>query len=98
MDNILIVVQNLEAAQSFFAELGMELEGRTTVEGPWADRVVGLNGVRDIVMMRAPDGHSRVELSKSTRRPRCGPNRPSRPPTPWACAASCSPFPTSTNS
>jgi len=65
MDNVLIVVEDLEAAKAFFAELGMELEGETTVEGPWADRVVGLNGVRaDIAMMRTPDGHSRVELSK----------------------------------
>jgi catechol 2,3-dioxygenase-like lactoylglutathione lyase family enzyme len=65
MDNVLIVVEDLEAAQAFFAELGMEPEGETTVEGPWADRVVGLDGVRaDIVMMRTPDGHNRVELSK----------------------------------
>jgi catechol 2,3-dioxygenase-like lactoylglutathione lyase family enzyme len=65
MDNVLIVVEDLEAAKAFFTELGMELEGETTVEGPWADRVVGLNGVRsDIAMMRTPDGHGRVELSK----------------------------------
>jgi catechol 2,3-dioxygenase-like lactoylglutathione lyase family enzyme len=65
MDNVLIVVEDLEAAKAFFAELGMELEGETTVEGPWADRVVGLTGVRaDIAMMRTPDGHGRVELSK----------------------------------
>jgi catechol 2,3-dioxygenase-like lactoylglutathione lyase family enzyme len=65
MDNVLIVVEDLAAAQAFFAELGMELEGQTTVEGDWADRVVGLKGVRaDIVMMRTPDGHGRVELSK----------------------------------
>ena len=65
MDNVLIVVDDLEAAKAFFAELGMELEGETTVEGPWADSVVGLQGVRsDIAMMRTPDGHGRVELSK----------------------------------
>ena len=65
MDNVLIVVEDLEAAKAFFAELGMELEGETTVEGPWADRVVGLTGVRaDIAMMRTPDGHGRVELSE----------------------------------
>jgi catechol 2,3-dioxygenase-like lactoylglutathione lyase family enzyme len=65
MDNVLIVVDDLEAATAFFAELGMELEGETTVEGDWAGRVVGLDGVRaDIVMMRTPDGHGRVELSK----------------------------------
>ena len=65
MDNVLIVVDDLEAAKAFFAELGMELEGETTVEGDWAGRVVGLDDVRaDIVMMRTPDGHGRVELSK----------------------------------
>lgn len=65
MDNVLIVVNDLEAATAFFVELGMELEGQTTVEGDWAGRVVGLDGVRaDIVMMRTPDGHGRVELSK----------------------------------
>ena len=65
MDNVLIVVENLEAAKAFFAELGLELEGETTVEGPWVDSVVGLSGVRaDIAMMRTPDGHNRVELSR----------------------------------
>jgi len=65
MDNVLIVVEDLEAAKAFFAELGMELEGETQVEGPWADRTVGLEGVRaDIAMLRAPDGHGRVELTR----------------------------------
>ena len=65
MDNVLIVVDDLEAATAFFAELGMELEGKAPVEGVWVDRVVGLDGVRaDIVMMRTPDGHGRVELTK----------------------------------
>lgn len=65
MDNVLIVVDDLEGAKAFFVELGMELEGETTVEGPWADSVVGLEDVRaDIAMMRTPDGHGRVELSK----------------------------------
>jgi catechol 2,3-dioxygenase-like lactoylglutathione lyase family enzyme len=65
MDNVLIVVDDLEAAKAFFIELGMELEGETQVAGPWADGVVGLEGVRaDITMMRTPDGHGRVELSK----------------------------------
>ena len=65
MDNVLIDVDDLEAVQAFFAELGMELEGETTVEGPWVDRVVGLNDVRaDIATLRTPDGHSRVELTK----------------------------------
>ena len=65
MDNILIVVDDLEAAIAFFGELGMELEGETTLEGDWVDRVVGLDDVRaDVAMMGTPDGHSRVELSK----------------------------------
>jgi catechol 2,3-dioxygenase-like lactoylglutathione lyase family enzyme len=65
MDNVLIVVEDLEAAIAFFAELGMELEGETQVEGDWVGRVIGLDDVRaDIAMMRTPDGHSRVELSK----------------------------------
>jgi catechol 2,3-dioxygenase-like lactoylglutathione lyase family enzyme len=65
MDNVLIVVDDLEAAIAFFVELGMELEGKALVEGDWVDRTVGLDGVRaDIVMMRTPDGHGRVELTK----------------------------------
>ena len=65
MDNVLIVVDDLEAATAFFAELGMELEGQATVEGPWVDSTVGLNDVRaDIAMMRTPDGHSRLELTR----------------------------------
>ena len=65
MDNVLIVVEDLEAAKAFFVELGMELVGETQVEGEWAGRVVGLENVRaDIAMLRTPDGHSRVELSR----------------------------------
>ena len=65
MDNVLIVVDDLDGAISFFAELGMELEGQTLVEGDYVDRTVGLDGVRaDIVMLRTPDGHGRVELTK----------------------------------
>src|SRR3712207_3526052 len=65
MDNVLIVVDDLEAAKAFFTELGMELEGETQVEGPWVDSTVGLNDVRaEISMLRTPDGHGRVELSK----------------------------------
>jgi catechol 2,3-dioxygenase-like lactoylglutathione lyase family enzyme len=65
MDNVLIVVDDLEAAKAFFTELGMELEGEASLEGPWVDQTVGLNDVRtDIAMMRTPDGHGRVELSK----------------------------------
>src|SRR5256714_3344481 len=70
MDNVLIVVEGLEAAKAFFAELGMELEVETTLEGPWVDQTVGLNDVRaDITMMRTPDGHGRVELTKFHRPP-----------------------------
>src|SRR5438045_9496293 len=65
MDNVGIVVDDLKAAIAFFQELGLELEGETTVEGPWVDRTVGLEGVRsDIAMLRTPDGHGRLELSK----------------------------------
>lgn len=65
MDNILIVVDDLKAAIAFFAELGLELEGETTLEGPAVDRLVGLDGVRsEIALMRTPDGHGRIELDK----------------------------------
>jgi len=65
MDNVLIVVDDLEAAKAFFVELGMELEGQATVEGPSVDRLVGLDGVRsEIAMMRTADGHGRIELDK----------------------------------
>jgi catechol 2,3-dioxygenase-like lactoylglutathione lyase family enzyme len=65
MDNVLIVVDDLAAATAFFVELGMELEGETAVEGESVDQLVGLDGVRaDIAMMRTPDGHGRVELTK----------------------------------
>src|SRR4051812_42499008 len=65
MDNVLIVVEDMEAVKAFFMELGMELEGETTVQGDWVGRVIGLNGVRaDIATLRTPDGHSRVELTK----------------------------------
>ena len=65
MDNVLVVVEDLEGAIAFFVELGMELEGRTMVEGSWVDRIVGLDGVRsEIAMMRTPDGNGRLELDK----------------------------------
>ncbi|MWA06741.1 VOC family protein [Actinomadura sp. LD22] len=65
MDHVSIVVGDLDAAKAFFAELGMELEGETPVEGPWADQVNGIEGVRvDIAMMRTPDGHGKIELTK----------------------------------
>jgi catechol 2,3-dioxygenase-like lactoylglutathione lyase family enzyme len=65
MDNVLIVVDDLEAAKSFFSELGLELEGETQVEGPSVDRLIGLDGVRaTLALMRTPDGHGRIELDK----------------------------------
>jgi catechol 2,3-dioxygenase-like lactoylglutathione lyase family enzyme len=65
MDNVLIVVEDLEAAKAFFAELGLELEGEATNEGPWVDRIIGLEGVRcDLAMLRPPDGHGGIELAK----------------------------------
>ena len=65
MDNVGIVVESLDAAISFFAELGLRLEGRATIEGDWAERVTGLRPMRvEIAMMRTPDGHSRLEISR----------------------------------
>ena len=65
MDNVGIVVESLEAAISFFTELGLELEGRATIEGTWAGRVTGLGDQHvEVAMMRTPDGHSRLELSR----------------------------------
>lgn len=65
MDNVGIVVDDLPATIAFFRELGLELEGQATVEGEWAGRVTGLGDQRvEIAMMRTPDGHSRIELSR----------------------------------
>jgi catechol 2,3-dioxygenase-like lactoylglutathione lyase family enzyme len=65
IDNVLVVVDDLRAAIGFFVELGLELEGEATVEGPWIDRIVGFDGSRcDVAMMRTPDGHGRIELEK----------------------------------
>src|ERR671914_555376 len=65
MDNVGIVVEHLDAAIEFFTELGLELEGRASIEGDWADGVTGLRDMRvEIAMMRTPDGHSRLELSR----------------------------------
>ena len=65
MDNVGIVVEDLDATIEFFRELGLELEGRAMVEGAWAGRVTGLGDQRvEIAMMRTPDGHSRLELSR----------------------------------
>jgi len=65
MDNVSIVVEDLDAAITFFTELGLTLEGRMPVEGAWAGRVTGVREQRvEIAMMRTPDGHSRIELSR----------------------------------
>jgi catechol 2,3-dioxygenase-like lactoylglutathione lyase family enzyme len=68
MDNIGIVVDDLDATIDFFRELGLEFEGRGTIEGEWAGRVTGLGDQQvEIAMMRTPDGHSRIELSRFLR-------------------------------
>jgi catechol 2,3-dioxygenase-like lactoylglutathione lyase family enzyme len=80
MDNVGIVFEDLDAAVAFFSELGMELEGKAEVEGLWADRAVGLDGVRsEIAMMRSPDGHGRLELAKY-RAPAAVGSEPENPP------------------
>ena len=65
MDHVSVVVDDLEAAKAFFVELGMELQGEAPIEGPSVDRLNALDGIRvDIAMMRTPDGHGRLELTK----------------------------------
>ncbi|MEV4179067.1 VOC family protein [Nonomuraea sp. NPDC049709] len=65
MDNVLIVVDDLDAVIAFFVELGMELEAKAPIEGRWVERVIGIDDVReDVAMLRAPDGHGRIELAK----------------------------------
>ncbi len=65
MDNVSIVFEDLDATIAFFVELGLELEGRAPIEGEWADGCTGLRGMRvEIAMLRTPDGHSRIELSR----------------------------------
>jgi len=65
MDNVGIVVEDVDAAIEFFSELGLELEGRAPIEGAWADGVTGLREMRvEIAMMRTPDGHGRLEISR----------------------------------
>ena len=64
MDNVLIVVEDLDAVVAFFVELGMELSGKGPVEGRWVERVIGIDGVRqDVAMLHTPDGHGRIELA-----------------------------------
>jgi catechol 2,3-dioxygenase-like lactoylglutathione lyase family enzyme len=80
LDNVAVVVDDLDAAIAFFKELGMELEGRATVEGDLVDRVVGLHGTRsDIAMMRTPDGHGRLELTRYQHPAAVGPDPRSEP-------------------
>src|SRR5512144_1796265 len=65
LDNVGIVVESLDTAIAFFAELGLKLEGRATIEGEWAGRVTGLGNQRvEIAMMVTPDGHSKLEISR----------------------------------
>ena len=65
MDNVGIVVESLDDAVAFFTALGLELEGRTTIDGEWSGRVTGVRGQRvEVAMMRTPDGHGRLELSR----------------------------------
>jgi catechol 2,3-dioxygenase-like lactoylglutathione lyase family enzyme len=74
MDNVLVVVEDLDAAIAFFAELGMELEGRAQLEREWVDGVIGIDGARDeIAMMRTPDGHGKLELTQFHRPEAVGP-------------------------
>ena len=80
MDHVSVVVDDLPAAIAFFTTLGMVLEGQMPVEGPWVDRVCGLEGVQvEIAMMRTPDGHGRVELTKF-RNPKVIPAEPAVAP------------------
>jgi catechol 2,3-dioxygenase-like lactoylglutathione lyase family enzyme len=91
MDNVAIVVDDLDAAVAFFAELGMELEGKGQIEGLWADRTVGLDGVRsEIAMMRTPDSHGKLELTRYRTPRRPAPGRRTRRPARWARIASYS--------
>ena len=76
MDNVGIVVEDLAATIEFFRELGLELEGQATIEGDWAERVTGLRDMRvEVAMMRTPDGHSRLELSRFITPPVVADNR-----------------------
>jgi catechol 2,3-dioxygenase-like lactoylglutathione lyase family enzyme len=80
MDNVAIVVEDLDAAVAFFAELGMELEDRAQIEGLFADQTVGLDGIRsEIAMMRIPGGHGRLELTRYVR-PAANPTDPASLP------------------
>lgn len=80
MDNVSMVVEDLAAAVDFFVELGLKVEGKTSVQGAWVDKVLALQGVEaDIVMLRTPDGHGGIELS-SFRKPKAVRTEPKGPP------------------
>jgi catechol 2,3-dioxygenase-like lactoylglutathione lyase family enzyme len=80
LDNVSMVVEDLDAAIAFFSELGMELEGRATVEGDVVDRLIALEGARsEVAMMRAPDGHGRLELTRFEQPAAVGPHPGSEP-------------------
>ena len=81
MDNVGIVFDDLDAAVAFFVELGLELDGRMTVEGEWSDRIVGLDGQRvDVAMMRTPDGHNKLELMSYQKPTMISPEPKNAPP------------------
>jgi catechol 2,3-dioxygenase-like lactoylglutathione lyase family enzyme len=81
LDNVAVVVDDLGAAIAFFKELGMELEGEASMEGDLVDRLVGLHGTKsDIAMMRTPDGHGRLELTRYRHPAAVGPDPRSEPP------------------
>jgi len=83
MEHVGVVVDDLAAATAFFVELGLELEGEASVEGRWVDRLVGLDGVRaDVAVVRTPDGHGRLELTKfhTPRAVGAEPNAPANTP------------------
>jgi catechol 2,3-dioxygenase-like lactoylglutathione lyase family enzyme len=80
LDHVSVVVEDLEAAIAFFTTLGMSIESRAPIEGPWVDRINAIEGIRvDIVMMRTPDGLGRLELTKF-RRPKLVPIEPENAP------------------
>ena len=80
MHHVSVVVEDLPAAIGFFKALGMAVEGKAPIEGPWVDRINGIKGLKvDIVMMRTPDGHGRLELTKF-RRPKLVRMKPAVPP------------------
>lgn len=80
MDNVGIVVKDMDAAIDFFVEIGLRLEGRGTYEGPWMDRTIALDGAKcEIAMLRMPDGHGAVELSRFISPPVVDPEPPKAP-------------------